>query len=109
MSFLYWAYNDSCATPLCNGYIGVSEKPRWRLAYLRLDGTIPKNSRLTVLIERSRKECLEYERQLRPHESIGWNRARGGYASSERRPRRPHDHGRVLLSADRQVPFWGLA
>ena len=80
--FVYWIYEDMDRFdfPHDSGYVGVSENPKGRLRQLRYNKRVPSKwtTKLLILFEGERKQCLRRERRLRPRENLGWNIARGG-------------------------------
>lgn len=78
MSYVYWIYDETCTDADTDGYVGVTNDLNRRLKDHRRHKRVPENAKIKVLMEGSRQECFEYEKQLRPRKSIGWNRAVGG-------------------------------
>jgi hypothetical protein len=77
---VYWLYNDGCICPWRHGYIGISVRWPQRLYRHKIDGTHfrVKDTKWRILFIGTQDQCLELEKQLRPHLGIGWNKAYGG-------------------------------
>jgi hypothetical protein len=102
MTVVYWMHDESCASEIDTGYVGVTEDPHARLSDLRAKATVPKDSEQTILFKGTREQCLALERHLRPRPDIGWNRAAGGVAPSPRK----HGFASLRHGADRFRDFW---
>ena len=94
MAFVYWIHLPEHTDITTYGYIGFTSKTvEGRFKKHRQD-SFQKNKRnytlhhairkydtqlqVTTLVEGSEEYCLMIEEKLRPHDSIGWNQARGG-------------------------------
>ena len=78
MNYVYWIYDETCDDPSTHGYVGVTSGVNRRFKTHLRKKRVPVNSQVCILKEGTRKECFEYEKQLRPEAGIGWNSAVGG-------------------------------
>ena len=78
MSVVYWIKNDSCKNPCTDGYVGVTDYPKIRFRVHQSTKRFPSDSVFHILLEDTRNKCLEREKELRPIQEIGWNKAPGG-------------------------------
>jgi hypothetical protein len=84
----YWLNDDTCKDPSVHGYIGCSYRPRFdrrirahRNYYQNYKGAIGVPShdfKVNILFVGTKKECIKFQRKLRPTSHIGWNRNYGG-------------------------------
>ena len=75
--FVYWLFDETCSVPENDGYVGIANKPKQRLAEHRALGKL-RWTGFQILFAGTRAECLEREKGYRPQPGIGWNSASGG-------------------------------
>lgn len=80
LHILYWIHDESCKSPLTDGYIGVTTVSRKRARFLEHTGSnrFPKGFKFLELRRGSADECYLSEAALRPNANIGWNISPGG-------------------------------
>lgn len=86
--YVYWIHLPEHDDILTQGYIGVTNNTKKRLAAHKrrrdnqnLCNHLTKYNdsvKMTILLAADRDYCLEMERKLRPERNIGWNAAEGG-------------------------------
>lgn len=75
---VYWVYDKNCKNIETDGYVGISVEPDARLLAHQKNENFSKPFCMEILTESSVINCRKIERQLRPKENIGWNKAAGG-------------------------------
>jgi predicted GIY-YIG superfamily endonuclease len=105
-TYVYWIHVPTHVDPYSQGYVGVSKHPMKRFVdhaytknpYLKRALKRHANIQLSILHEcASREEALNYERDYRPTERVGWNIIIGGL--SPRYGTRRSDETRRKISA----------
>lgn len=76
--YVYWIYDNACASIETDGYVGVSKDPNHRFKVHKRKGRVSDSCEMKILYEGDRSSCFERERLLRPRPGIGWNNAIGG-------------------------------
>lgn len=75
---VYWIFDSGCSSPLSEGYVGVTVRPKARsLEHLR-SGRFPCDAQIKTLMLGYAETCYSYEAILRPFPNMGWNIASGG-------------------------------
>jgi len=75
--FVYWLHENHHKNPRKKGYVGATCSLARRIARHSLIDTFPA-FKVKILLRGSQEECHALEKELRPDQSIGWNKRAGG-------------------------------
>lgn len=78
IAFVYWLYDETCARPETDGYVGVTLHLKKRFREHCRSGRFPSSIKFAILFEGPWFECIVREYELRPQRMIGWNTGAGG-------------------------------